>query len=335
MNKITLKQADRLIPHLFNAGIVPFLHSSPAIGKSSLAKSIAKRNNLKVIDLRLTELDSSDLNGLPYFKDGKSTFLPFDTFPLKDSPIPEGYDGWLLLLDELNSAAPSTQAAAYKLILDRMVGQHKLHDNVYIIACGNLDTDNAITYPLSSALVSRFAHFYIEINDKDWREWASDNGVDIRVVSFIGFRPSMLYTFNPDSTEPYGSPRTWEMVSRTISLMPELNRTHTPLIESMVGKTAIDFMQFIELANNLPKFEDIIANPDSIKVPTDLGMQWAVLGMMTGNVEKDNINEVIIFLKRLPREMQVVAIREIMHRKPALSFALTRWVQEIANEVHL
>lgn len=99
MNKITLKQADKLIPHLFNAGVVPFLHSSPAIGKSSLAKSIAKRNNLKVIDLRLTELDSSDLNGLPYFKDGKSSFLPFDTFPLADSPIPDGFNGWLLLLN--------------------------------------------------------------------------------------------------------------------------------------------------------------------------------------------------------------------------------------------
>ena len=336
MNKITLKQADSLIPHLFNAGVVPFLHSSPAIGKSSLAKSIAKRNNLKVIDLRLTELDSSDLNGLPYFKDGKSTFLPFDTFPLQDTPVPEGYNGWLLLMDELNSAAPSVQSASYKLILDRMVGQHKLHDDVYIIACGNLDTDNAITYPLSSALISRFAHFYIEVNDKEWREWASDAGLDIRVVSFIGFRPSLLYTFNPDSTEPYGSPRTWEMVSRTISLMPELNKTHMPLIASMVGDgVATEFMQFIALADQLPKFEDIIAKPDSIKVPTELGMQWAVLGMMTGNVEKDNINEIITFLKRLPREMQVVAIREIMHRKPALSFALSSWVQEIANEVHL
>lgn len=69
------------------------------MGKSSLAKSIAERNGLKVIDLRLTELDSSDLNGLPYFKDGKSTFLPFDTFPLADTPIPDGYNGWLLLLN--------------------------------------------------------------------------------------------------------------------------------------------------------------------------------------------------------------------------------------------
>lgn len=96
--KTTLNQVAQLLPSLFKAKIVPFLHSSPAIGKSSIAKQIADKYQLKVIDLRLTELDSSDLNGLPYFKDNKSTFLPFDTFPLTDTPIPKGYKGWLLLL---------------------------------------------------------------------------------------------------------------------------------------------------------------------------------------------------------------------------------------------
>lgn len=69
------------------------------MGKSSIAKQIAHKYHLQVIDLRLTELDSSDLNGLPYFKDGKSTFLPFDTFPLQNTPIPEGKKGFLLLLN--------------------------------------------------------------------------------------------------------------------------------------------------------------------------------------------------------------------------------------------
>lgn len=214
---ITLKQAEKLMYPLLNNKIVPFLHSSPALGKSSLAKTVAAKAKLKVIDLRLTELDASDLNGLPYFNEGKAQYLPFNTFPIQDTEVPDGYNGWLLLLDELNSALPSVQSAAYKLILDRQVGQYKLHDDVYIIACGNLDTDNAITYPLSSALVSRFAHFYIEPNTKEWTDWALDNDIDIRIISFLGFMPSHLYKFNPDSTEPYASPRTWEMLSKALS----------------------------------------------------------------------------------------------------------------------
>lgn len=203
----TLKQVTLLIPQLWKAGIVPFLHSSPAQGKSSLAKKLAKHYKLKVIDLRLTELDSTDLSGLPYFNNGKAEFMPFNTFPLQDTPIPEGYTGWLIILDEFNSANQAVMAAAYKLVLDRQVGQHKLHDKVAMIACGNLETDNAIVNPMSSALISRFAHFNIDINVDDWLEWASQAGIDYRITSYLSFKKSNLYSFKPDATEPYASPR--------------------------------------------------------------------------------------------------------------------------------
>lgn len=334
MNTITLTQATKLLPACLNAGIVPFLHSSPAIGKSSIAKQLAHQAKLKVIDLRLTELDSSDLNGLPYFKDGKSSFLPFDTFPLTDTPIPEGYQGWLLLLDEINSAAPSTQAAAYKLILDRMVGQHQLHPNVAIIACGNLDTDNAITYPLSSALISRFAHFYVEANSDDWREWASGAGIDSRITSFIGFRPQLLYTFNPDSTEPYASPRTWEMLSKVIAPLNDLGQWQTPLLASLVGQgVAIEFLQFLELYQELPSLDDILANPDTITMPTSMGMQWALLGLLTHHINDENLVPVQTFLQRLPQDLQVVALKEICARHKTLMPKLRTWITQLGSDL--
>ena len=58
----TLKKVTELLPSLCKANIVPFIHSSPAIGKSGTVKAFAKQFNLKVIDLRLTEMDSTDLN---------------------------------------------------------------------------------------------------------------------------------------------------------------------------------------------------------------------------------------------------------------------------------
>lgn len=44
-----------------NAGLVPFLHGSPGMGKSDIIKSIAEDFNLKLIDLRLSQCDPSDL----------------------------------------------------------------------------------------------------------------------------------------------------------------------------------------------------------------------------------------------------------------------------------
>ena len=82
------------------SGLVPFLHSAPGCGKSSIIKAIAKENNLKLIDLRLSTIDSVDLSGMPMIdKQGQVDWKPFNVFPLTNTPIPEGYAGWLLFLN--------------------------------------------------------------------------------------------------------------------------------------------------------------------------------------------------------------------------------------------
>lgn len=43
---------------------------------------------------------------------GRADYAPFAHFPIEGDPLPEGYSGWLLFLDELTSALPAIQAAA-------------------------------------------------------------------------------------------------------------------------------------------------------------------------------------------------------------------------------
>ena len=131
-----------------------------------------------------------------------------DTFPIEGDAIPKGYSGWLILFDELTSAVPALQAAAYKILLDRMVGLHKLHKNVALMAAGNLETDNAIVHPMSTALQSRLAHLELVVDAMEWVNWAASNQIDHRITSYINFKPGNLYTFSPDHTDnTYASPR--------------------------------------------------------------------------------------------------------------------------------
>ena len=54
-------------------GLVPFIQSSPGMGKSAIVKQIAKDFKLKLIDVRLSTLEPVDLSGLPTFDmDGKA-----------------------------------------------------------------------------------------------------------------------------------------------------------------------------------------------------------------------------------------------------------------------
>ena len=62
--------------------------------------------------------------------------VPKVKFEIIVNDEPQLYDGWLIFLDELTSAPKHLQAPAYKLILDRMIGTHKLHPRVVIAAAG-------------------------------------------------------------------------------------------------------------------------------------------------------------------------------------------------------
>ncbi len=138
--------------------LTPMLVGSPGIGKSDIVKSVAKKHNLKLIDMRLAQSDPTDLNGFPTLQqDGtRMDYAPPTTFPLQNlDTVPQGYDGWLLFLDEINAAPPAIQAAAYKLVLDRQIGMHNLHKRVAIVCAGNKATDKAIVNRLSTAMQSR------------------------------------------------------------------------------------------------------------------------------------------------------------------------------------
>jgi len=59
---VNSKQAvDYIIPAM-KAGLVTMLHGDPGIGKSAIIYSIADRFKLKVIDVRLSQCDPTDLN---------------------------------------------------------------------------------------------------------------------------------------------------------------------------------------------------------------------------------------------------------------------------------
>ena len=212
---------------------VPYIAGAPAIGKSQVAQQVAKDANAELIDIRLSQYLSEDLTGLPERDDarGKAIYLPFDVFPLQGDPVPDGKSGWIIFLDELSSASEEVLAAAYSLILDRMVGGKKLHDKCLVVAAGNRASDSAIARELPDTLITRMLPVEMKVSTKDWLRWAEDHkGANDHVVAFIDKNPTMLYapTKAKDRAEleTYATPRGWEKVFM-----------HMNLHEKRAGKT--------------------------------------------------------------------------------------------------
>lgn len=335
--KVKISQAIEMVALYLRAGLVPLLKGSPACGKSQAIYAVAKKFNLKVIDLRLAQCDPTDLLGMPTIVGNKADYLPMAHFPVEGDPIPEGYSGWLLFLDELTSARPAIQAAAYKIILDRMVGTQRLHRNVAIAAAGNLETDNAIVEPMSTALQSRLVHLELIVDLHDWLDWAAENQIDHRIGDYLKFKPQNIYTFNPDHTDnTYASPRTWEFAHRVLMVTEESSPLIKPLLAGAIGEgIAIEFVNHLKIYKDIPKMPQIVASPETVPVPQDISILWALTGSISHHATEENFRKLMTYIQRMPREYQAVTMRESLRRKNELKKhpSTLEWVSKMAVDV--
>lgn len=328
--EVKISQAIPMIVSYIKASLVPMIIGSPGCGKSQIVHQIAEQFKLKVIDIRLAQCDPTDLMGFPRIHGDRAGYAPMDTFPIESDPVPEGYSGWLIFLDEMNSASPAVQAAAYKLVLDRMVGQFKLHKKVAIVCAGNKETDNAIVQPLSTALQSRLTHLELVVDAKEWVNWAVENGIDHRITSYINFKPGNLYTFQPDHTDKtYAAPRTWEFANRLLKDIDITDKNTLPLLAGTISEgVAREFIGFCKIYKSLPKMEEVIARPEATPVPDEPSILFAMTGAIAHYAAKDNMDSLMKFVKRLPVEFQVVCLREAIKRnKDIISTAsMKQWI---------
>lgn len=303
--KLKPQEVYEFITRALSCRQVPYIAGPPAIGKSQVVHQVAKDSNAKLIDLRLSQILSEDLTGLPERDPdtGKAKYLPFDTFPLEGDEVPNGYNGWILFLDELSSATEEVLAAAYSLILDRTVGGKKLHDKCLVVAAGNRASDSAIARELPDTLITRMLPAEMHVNTKDWINWATQDETPSNesVVDYILKNPSQLYAhIKPESREEletYATPRGWEKVFAHVNAhekqaqtnaKPKMDANGIPiqqqpdekymepideltfhLISAAVGPMAAQsFREDYDEAIQLPYAWEIAQSPNSTRIPT-------------------------------------------------------------------
>lgn len=298
------RQARKFLIRALLAGNVPFLTSSPGMGKSALIRSIAEEFGMKLIDHRLSTSAPEDLSGLPFRNGDRAEFIPFaDLFPIEGDKLPEGFNGWLLFLDEFNSAKKEVVAAAYKLILDRMTGQKKLHPNVMIVCAGNKATDRAIVNPMGTAMQSRVVHFEMETNfDIFVEDVMIPYKWDERLVAFLHANTAYLNDFDPaHKNKTFCCPRTWDFVNKDLKNQPEGALPDEDSIyysgHVTAGK-ATEFVQFTQVYNKMVTIEQVVKDPQGCKLPEDNNLCWATVTYLANKATEDNFPEVLEYIQR-------------------------------------
>lgn len=226
MLELTPSEAKLFITNALKIRKIPYIAGPAGIGKSDVFMQVADDFNLFLLDIRLSQKLPEDLTGMPSVNKhtGKAEYVPFDTFPMEGDPIPKGYVGWLVFLDELSSASDEVWAAIYSLLLGHTVGGKRLHNKALICAAGNRAIDSAIARALPDTLITRLLCANMKVSVRDWLAWAEKPAYDVNIAvrKFIEKYPDMLMSqipsINREELESYGTPRGWEGVSLLTNL---------------------------------------------------------------------------------------------------------------------
>ena len=311
------------------------LWGAPGVGKSAGVRQIANLVTEKtgkktvVTDVRLLLFNPIDLRGIPTANEDKTlaVWLKPKIFQMDDSADVVNF----LFLDEITAAPQTVQAAAYQIVLDRMVGEHKLPDNCIVIAAGNRVSDKSVANKMPKALANRMMHFEVTTDIRTWKEWAKKEGINEDLIKYIGSRPAALMKFEESGENvAFPTPRTWKMVSDVLDATRGNISRAFPMIWGLIGeKEASLFKEWYLKKESIVYIDDIFAGkckiiPEGKKELCDLIADMTVHARAYAD-DLDGIRNSLLYAKAMPAEYRNLLVSQYM--------TMERPIQRIARQV--
>lgn len=319
----------RLLAHAFRHGLKVLIVSSPGVGKTALVSLAAEAAGADLVVMHPAVSDPTDFKGMPaVIKSGARSvaeFLPFGNL----RKLVEATSLTICFIDDIGQAPHAVQAALMQLIHAREVDGQKISEHVVFVGATNDSSHMAGVSSILEPVKSRWDTIvHLVSNTDDWVAWALHAKVPPQVIAFIRFRPELLNQFKA-TRELTNSPcpRTVEAVGKWVATGIE----DFDIIAGAAGQGfAVEFSAFLKVWRAIPDLEAIISHPLTAAVPNggDPSLTVAVACALAHKATAANFDAILTYLERLPKEYEVLAVRDATARDPGLNQApgYTRWV---------
>jgi AAA domain (dynein-related subfamily) len=312
---VTLSQASTLIRTVGQTNTV-LLRGQPGIGKSSILHNIREffpnhfmsyidAANLDLGDIAMPVVDREELI---------TEYAPNARFGVgrnQRKPV-------VMMIDELGKASRPVMNMLLPVILERRIGDLQLPAGSIIFATTNLDTDGVGDNIPAHAYNRMSVVTVANPTSDEWLQWASNNNVCPEVMAFAKQTPEIFdcyvdleknaknpYIFNPMAGVVRGfcSPRSLAKASNIIAQRAVLGSAVLPALAGTIGEPAARQMEaLINLADQLPLFEQIVKAPATTKIPKGAGALFLLAFMLAGRVNEDSMDAVMEYSDRISKE---------------------------------
>lgn len=341
----TLKSVDLVL----STGEVPLVVGESGIGKTALAKKLAKENNWSLVVIDGNLLKEGEIGGLPTIESYKvidsngfeiekktTVYAVHNRLREIDEEIAKERTV-LLFIDEINRCEHTVQQELMNLILNREINGYKLHEDVKILAAMNPSSKYGSDFDyqvvdMDAAQENRFVWLNMESDHTQWLNWAIGEGIEQKVIEFISTFPEYLNKVNEEDVR--ATPRSYERVSKSYKIYKEKKdsiprNVFLNVLRGNVGKViAEEFINFVESdSKQLLSYEDVFLGDnltpsviDRVKNEGHTRLYLTamnILKRLESNIKDNNtgldgyINRLIEFLKLYPVDLMVGVMKEI------------------------
>ena len=256
------------------------LFGKPGVGKTSTVASIAKEIGAKLYAVSIPSKDISYFGGIPNFNDAtdlakysisgtksvQGTTWTVSELVSNVNHIAEQHGSRVLLLDDLHKLNPSTSTVMYQLLLDKSIGDFKLHPKVAIITAMN-DSESAGFSGMESPILDRLSLIKADYNHEHWMKHFGSK-LHYLVASFLKANSQFAIEAESTSTESSASPRSWTYFSNNLELFDRdfITQNISVLASQFISKEATESFQKHTLYFNAMDFPTIVKNQQMQKV---------------------------------------------------------------------
>lgn len=272
-------------------------------------------------DVRGFGLPGRDADGTPIMQFTKAPWVP-----RSDEPK-HGF----IFLNEFGQAQQDVAKPAAELWLNGRVGESRLDITYMVVGASNRESDRSGVGRGLAFIDNRKMRVMIEPNLDSWVDWAERQGINPFAIAFAKVKPSLIFGDKvPEKPGPFCTPRTFVKVSHLVNRLPM--NLFTEAAAGYIGEgAAAEFIAFLRVAEELPKWEDIVRDPSKVRIPEQrIDAVYAAMQMVAHRVDATTAKPAFTFLKRLGQEFQVAGLKAVLRRCPQMiqtpDFAL--WLRE-------
>jgi hypothetical protein len=342
---------DRIAPALFLAGQSLELRSSPGRGKSMWTRSQVNRMSKMTgskwgyASCFLATMTPSDLMGFMVpMKDEQGRVLSQFSLPSwfqtadpetgkLDGKMASDYERGILFLDEFGQGEADVKRASAELLLNGQLGPHKINKSTVdrpgwiVIAASNFVSDRSGVTKDFDFLINRRTLINIDDDTVGWEDWAMDHGVNPILIAFAHQNVNIVFSKGvPDKQGPWCTPRSLVHVGEQLEAIAGVKGGDLPLdpvsmeiAQGTIGAGATaQLFAMIKLGQEMPRYEDIVANPMNAKLPKQPDAQMLVCYRLAANVTTKDVDPIVDYVERLPKEFSVTFAKQAVRRDTSL-----------------